>query len=237
MALPRMWRHRDLPWMQPSRRSPTPHAVTALSVQRHHRPLHLRGLLVKEKTMDKFEASNGGTVEVLANGRMTVTDKTVVRLSENAERTGRTAYLDAEMVPTLREFFRAERDEELGRWRWPADSSYVAYPQAPECVRVVDERSGISEVLYRSGDRRQPPLATAGGMDVARAYFEAHPERKPWHEAKEGEVWLLMFPNSTQAWFVNGAYFQSTKTLTNIAKTDPGITAGRRIWPEVSDES
>ena len=66
------------------------------------------------------------------------------------------------------------------------------------------------------------------------AFFDAHTEPKPWHDAKEGEVWELTFGGNADAhaWFVNGYYFQSTKTLTNVDRRSSRITSARRIWPE-----
>ncbi|MDQ1111095.1 hypothetical protein QE418_000543 [Microbacterium testaceum] len=132
-------------------------------------------------------------------------------------------------VIALREFFQAESDERLGRWRWPENPDYVVYPCSVKTrVRVLRE-SGTGDLEWvDQGDGRSYEFVHA-----ARAYFDAHPEPKPWHDSVEGEVWILMFSNSAHAWIVNGGYFQSAKTLTNIAKTDTGIISARRIYPEV----
>lgn len=168
--------------------------------------------------MDKFEASNGITVSV-DRGVQFGTDRGW----------GFYGILGQEWE-AMREFFRAERDEELGRWRWPENPDYVVYRDGTS-RRIVRESDGksFSASLH---DRKVMTTYLDSWIGAARAYDEAHPERKPWHDAKEGEVWLLTLPNSTQAWFVNGAYFQSAKTLTNIALDDGHITDGRRVWPE-----
>ncbi|MDF2047103.1 hypothetical protein P2P98_13125 [Microbacterium sp. Kw_RZR3] len=137
-------------------------------------------------------------------------------------------------VQALREFFQAEADERVGRWRDPEDAVFVVYSGGAwdgvySPIRVVAERNGASWLLDREDHEPNVPATV---LAVARRYFDAHPEPKPWHDAAEGEVWILMFANSSHAWFVNGDYFQSTKTLTNIAKTDEGIIAGRCIFPE-----
>lgn len=184
--------------------------------------------------MDKFTASNGVSVErrgfwVCAEQRGGTGLATIGTVSEVA----------------LREFFAHERDVELGRWRWPEHPEYVVYLKNPSDgdgdedddvpgFRVVHEKTGRSREYDTAVVRELDSLSLFAA--AARAYLAAHPEPKPWHDAKPGEVWLLMFPKSTQAWFVNGDYFQSVKTLTNIAKTDAGITAARRIFPEVSDD-
>lgn len=177
--------------------------------------------------MNEFTASNGVTVSVDQG----------VQFGPDRGWWGFYGILGQEW-DALREFFRAERDEELGRWRWPENPDYVVYPSdqfaagvAGAWVRVVHEGTSFVEEFARHAAAQ----ATRADMlfpAAAKAYFDAHPERKPWHEAKEGEVWLLTLPNSTQAWFVNGAYFQSTKTLTNIALDYERITDGRRIWSE-----
>ncbi len=87
-----------------------------------------------------FTASSGGTVAVDSSGRMLVADYTRVALGEGVTRVSRSAHIDAEMVPTLREFFQAERDEELGRWRWPDDPDFVVYAEDDGVHNVVNEK-------------------------------------------------------------------------------------------------
>lgn len=99
-------------------------------------------------------------------------------------------YLSAECVVDAAEYFQAKRDAELGRWRWPDDPRFVVYPgyspgEEERFVRVVEENTGVSTLVYesqRDGVR---------GHNVATAYFEAHPESKPWHDAKAGEFWQI----------------------------------------------
>ncbi|WP_295851290.1 hypothetical protein [uncultured Microbacterium sp.] len=162
--------------------------------------------------MNDFTASNGR--------RISADSRSGIWLNESVIR------ISAEDADALREFFQAEADERIGRWRWPEKPDYVVYPRADH-VAVVNEQSGNA----LQATRDQADINT-GLCRAARAYFDAHPEPKPWHDAVEGEVWILMFSNSAHAWIVNGDYFQSAKTLTNIAKTDTGIISARRIYPE-----
>ncbi|MFK4760339.1 hypothetical protein ACI3KS_05325 [Microbacterium sp. ZW T5_45] len=142
-------------------------------------------------------------------------------------------YLGPVEVMDAEEYFQAREDARRGRWRDPHSPDFVVYPSADGRVRVIDERSGIHLTASREDAHGFEPQGYLRGLfKAAWAYFDAHPEVKPWHDAKEGEVWLLKFPNSAQPWFVNGDYFQSVKTLTNISKDDAGIQAARRIWPE-----
>ena len=179
--------------------------------------------------MSKFTASNGVEIRVERDfsGDIYLTGKAGGSLVATGNLEG---------IEALREFFQHERDQELGRWRWPENPNWVAYPnEGGDTVTVLDETYPDEwGFTYRRGSHF---LDYPHAAPAAKAYFAAHPKPKPWHEAVEGEVWLLMFPNSTQAWFVNGGYFQNVRTLTNINKTDPGITAARRIWPEDSNDS
>lgn len=137
----------------------------------------------------------------------------------------------------LREFFQHERDQELGRWRWPENPDYVLYPiEGSESVRVLDERNARESLI-----RRGVLQTDFGGKHwgAARAYFDAHPEPKPWHDAKPGEVWVLTYGGQetahvwTNRWAGGGNAFVSDRAI--IEADDPDITAARRIWPEVSD--
>ena len=75
----------------------------------------------------------------------------------------------------LREYFQAERDEELGRWRDPEEPDYVAYPRPDlddgdgRCVLVLDELSGATRTDWEQ-------IALPGPAD---RYFTAHPLPEP----------------------------------------------------------
>ncbi|KQM38414.1 hypothetical protein [Microbacterium sp. Leaf203] len=181
--------------------------------------------------MNDFTASNG--ISVANHGGNW--DRTTIHFSGEVlgltkERTNaRDVVFEDRDFEAIREFFQAEADERLGRWRWPENPDYVVIVRPPG-IRVVSEKTGQYLDAARDQYEANPGEPTLYG--AARAYFDAHPEPKPWHDAAEGEVWILMFRNSSHAWFVNGEYFQSAKTLTNISKFDEGIVAGRRIFPE-----
>lgn len=140
----------------------------------------------------------------------------------------------------IREFFQHERDEELGRWRWPENSEYVVYAKkatdpatAMPSVRVISESTGRSRDLERSVLNACESTLSAFGK-AARAYFEAHPERKPWHDAKTGEVWVITVVGEESAWTVNNkGQFENPDSTYEL--TNPHITAARRIWPVSND--
>ncbi len=139
------------------------------------------------------------------------------------------------------EFYRHLCDEELGRWRYPPNPVYVVYPgwsagEEQRFARVVNEHMGLSSVVYEH-DRSE-----RGDFEVGRAYFEAHPEPKPWHEAQPGEMWLLTTPDESDVPAVassseNGHVILTAATheaggTQEFSTTSVYITAGRRIWPK-----
>ena len=135
----------------------------------------------------------------------------------------------------LREFFRAERDEQLGRWRDPQNPDIVCYPVACDldAVWVVYEGNGSRYYVTRTGwELTRPQYAS----ETAGRYFQAHPEPKPWEEAKAGEVWILTRYGAEEPFFVTGGEFTSTDLAVATDLDDPRITDGRRIWSE-GDES
>jgi hypothetical protein len=146
------------------------------------------------------------------------------------------------ITQAFREFFQHERDTELGRWRSKEHPEYVAYPQDDENygVIVVDESGSCNRdyvsVNMAAGSGPAPRI-----MAVAREFFAAHPEPKPWHNAKPGEVWVLTLDGDNEQGAVvsNDGEFTMRDSLgykTPRALSDIGrITAGRRIWPEVSE--
>lgn len=129
----------------------------------------------------------------------------------------------------LREFFRAEEDERLGRWRWPEDPDYLVYPESisPVVVRVVRESTGVQQAISRAKAGHQRTAM----QQAARAYFDAHPEPKPWREAREGEVWVITVPEGTYPAIFQADAFRDAGGPWDVRD----ITDARRIWPEPSD--
>lgn len=177
--------------------------------------------------MNEFTASNGVAIRI--DGR----DLDITA----PHGTQWTALCGGHVVDALREFFRAEDDDRLGRWRWPENPDYVVYPATVKTrVRVLRE-TGMGELEWvDKGDSRSYEFCHA-----ARAYFDAHPEPKPWRNAKPGEVWVLTVAGgrelAARASITNEALsFEDVAHITNrLDASDTSIKAGRRIWPE-SDE-
>lgn len=170
-------------------------------------------------------------------------------------------YLSPASAMDAEEFFQAKRDAELERWRWPENPEYVV--SAPRLIRV----HGVRNFTYRqvrvlhepSMDVRVRPdrsvnnpegqLRACGSdvpfADAARAYFEAHPERKPWHEARLGEIWAVTIRGAEHIAKVisprdgiseDAAEFAFLALDVDVPdwvyRESEWITAGRRVWPE-----
>lgn len=108
-------------------------------------------------------------------------------------------YLDgcgSEFERDLRQYILHDRDQELGRWRHKDYPEYVVYPkqeavtESEPGVRVVNEITGRSKDIGRKVIGACEAVVSRYGK-VAQSYFEAHPESKPWLDAKPGEVWLI----------------------------------------------
>lgn len=179
--------------------------------------------------MDTFTASNG------------------VCISKQPPLTDRGAWLmvDGHMTSpndaqALREFFRAEEDERLGRWRWPENPDYVVYTEV-DLICITDERTGRGNVLGRRWyeEHKIGLLAkeAPGVYAAAGAYFDAHPEPKPWHAAKPGEVWVIVTRNvgEERAVQVHGDQFHYNDGI-EYPLTYDAIESARRIWPETEKE-
>ena len=138
---------------------------------------------------------------------------------------------------------QAERDAALGRWRSVEHPGAVGYPRGSndngDHALLVDETTGDNVFIRRTLDG----IVWAGGIgfwrEIAGEYFTAHPvpEPKPWEDAASGELWSLMTADGDAVYLAiladdYGMEFVGLKDRFSADHT--GITAGRRIWPEVS---
>lgn len=140
--------------------------------------------------------------------------------------------LKAGRVQSLREFFQDERDKELGRWRDPEYPSYAVYELTRDRVRVVDEDTGNVNDINRDTN----PTRSDHSPEVAKAYFDAHPVKKPWHGAKPGEVWEVTVqgdrtPTALTVIEEQGLFFYDPVEDIRI-HVKGFISLARRIWPE-----
>lgn len=169
---------------------------------------------------ETFKASNGEELNVAPTGHLIIPPVTT-GLGERTQQ-------------ALREFFQHERDQELGRWRWPENPDVVVQAdKGGEHAWVMNERNQqINGWMWRVDLDRVTAHAQVGA--AARAYFAARPMPKPWHDAKPGEVWVLDTQHGELALQVlSDGSFDNPDFY--YEKDDPNIKSGRRIWPEVSD--
>lgn len=144
------------------------------------------------------------------------------------------------VTAALREYFQHERDQQLGRTRWPKNPDYVIY-RDPErdhgeygrWVRVINEQTGSSWWVWEYGQNYGDP--TPNHRAAAHWYFTEGPGKKParpWEDAKPGEVWRLTVDGEEWTLLVcentpGKPYFlgQSSSFYTDDAR----ITAGRKL--------
>ncbi len=129
----------------------------------------------------EFRARSGRKVQIRDNGTVTF---------DHAN-----GYLSPETAMDAEEFFQYQRDLERGWWRWPENPTCVVKEGEPNdfgrgrTVYVFDEES--FDRFHFNERVRDADGGTTIAHRAARAYFEAHPERKPWHNAKPEEVWVM----------------------------------------------
>jgi hypothetical protein len=161
----------------------------------------------------EFKAASGRTINIADDGSL---------LFGRAN-----GYLSRETAFDAEEYFRAKRDEELGRWRYPLDPDWVAQEaDRSDGHRTVLVYNELTFERYHVNDRVLSSTSSETPKRAARAFFEAHPERKPWEDAKPGEVWEI---NGFHAWRLeSGAFMFDDESF--IFTGD--VHRGHRIWPE-----
>ena len=158
-----------------------------------------------------------------------------------------------ETTEALREYFQAERDEELGRWRDPENPNMIAYEgvRAGHAVLRVMSESGGRSYSFFSLKEAQRTASSDYVSDLERLtaesairYYTAHEPDPEWWSAKPGEVWVISFEDAeylgkdTPACVRKGPYKEAVFDVgaIYIEPTNSAITAGRRIWPEGEDK-
>lgn len=177
-------------------------------------------------TDERFTASNGIGVEINNDtGRIAFDDTT----HPNAPLWLREGELDA-----LREYFQAEEDKRLGRWRSVEDPSWTAV----ERNRIVYFRNEDHERSFQIVGNGENLWAWSPDLrKVAQEWLDAHPEPKPWHDAKDGEIWALTVDGLDLVFKVGRVSFiqlhisRDENPIAQPEFTSSRITAGRRIWP------
>lgn len=177
--------------------------------------------------MTEFTASNGIYIRWSDRNELEFKHPMVSDRWREVSQFARTSNL----ASAIREFFQQEEDERLGRWRWPESPSYIVYPGRAGWLHVLREQFGTSEVF-----RIEDVCASVWKpMSAAKAYLDAHPEPKPWHDAKPGEVWELTFSEDggggTDAWTVSRAgLFEHPNFVSRVSPKDRTIMSGTCVW-------
>ena len=153
--------------------------------------------------------------------------------------------LSPSQVNALREYFTAERDKELERWRSPEYPSVVVHASESDAdiVYVIDEREPYRnwdiEVRRSSQELLDPPSWDAKLL-AARAYFKAHPAPapRPWEDAEDRSIWALTIDGRDPEPF---KWSDRSQQFTHVIGGFPiyrpeRITAGRQIWPATEEE-
>ena len=102
--------------------------------------------------------------------------------------------LSEEEMDELRAHLQAERDQELGWWRDPEEPDWVVRPHEydNDTAIVYNERTRYTGYPHRSA--AEADSGNSSFIRVAKRYFATHPDeepRKPRHDAKAGEYWLV----------------------------------------------
>ena len=183
------------------------------------------------EAMKEFTASNGVSITI-----ETTNAGTYLVGKKDREVPTRGVYADTHAmgsvdgIAALREFFRAEEDERLGRWRDPERDSFVVYPQRSAGIIVLCEMTGTSRLFANRND--VDSFRSSYLSPSAYAYFDAHPEPKPaWHDAKEGEVWIITYKGEEYPAIFQAGMFRDHGGAWDADR----ITAGRRIYPEATE--
>lgn len=181
--------------------------------------------------MSEFMTSNGFTITNHSGG------EGIMSFSGGAK-----TLIDWPEVQALREYFQAERDTTNGVWRWPENPEYVvkAWGDEPDAVYVLHEKTLNIVKTYRQVVKDADQFFHQT-RQAARAYFDAHPEHKPWHEALPQQVWLLTeggreFPAIVTIGEEGGDYKFTTSNYRVIRLDDPVIQHAERIWPKEDGE-
>lgn len=176
-----------------------------------------------------FVASNEVPVRRTKRGYLSFTTTSDIEL-------GTLNGVTVEQESALREFFQHERDEELGRWRHPDYPDFYARRVSKGEVGVWSEKTNQYRIVCEPMEQYTYNTAE---RQVARLFLEAHPEPKPWHEAKPGEIWVVAIKGVIAAPEPYRVIDGMLRPVSNpdrfwVAPDSPEITNARRIWPEES---
>ena len=142
--------------------------------------------------------------------------------------------LHQDEVKALRVFFQEERDTELNRWRDPKNPDMVCSPITEHSIRVLNERDCWSYVYDLRNDL--DPQSSNPYVRAAWRYFEAHPPKKPWEKAAQGDIWVLTSHCGKVAPYTKIGEKWSREHVIDTY-TDDYFIDGYRFWSKLQIES
>lgn len=177
-----------------------------------------------------YEGKNGTRFERGIDGSLHVETKT------------KTHAFRATVADDFSDFFQQENDEEFGRFRRSPRDVHVIYPtDDSDKVNALDEAR--CEVI-----EAQRGIKYGDGLlnEVIQDYFDHHPTPQPWHDAEDGDVWMVRIPKLAEThipaivvpslWPTHDdMYFQFGDRLGSPSRSrvdSPDVADAYRIWPK-----
>ena len=135
-------------------------------------------------------------------------------------------------VKALRTFFQEERDTELNRWRDPLNPDMVCCGIMHDQVLIYDELVGAT---VHQWSRDNVTKNGCGVYDIpesfytAKRYFEAHPPKKPWEGAAQGDIWVLVSPDGKVVPYTK-VREKWSREQSIVTHTDDYFVDGYQLW-------
>ncbi len=144
-------------------------------------------------------------------------------------------------MEALREFFQMEADERYGKWRSKLHPDcFAVWAYVGETIHICSDKYPAAGSAKWTFDRESCLDGDTIEHEVAREFFDAHPEPKPWHDAKPGEVWDVDMPDGGMravTFYAGGqdipqVVFRDAFTQDVVTVESEDIRDARRIYPE-----
>lgn len=142
----------------------------------------------------------------------------------------------AQSMVALGEFFQAKRDKELGRWRWtnPDDGQdYLVRELGYDSVIRVTSESTLETLDWTPEQYEGFIYKHMKPVKAILAYLETRPTPKPWHDAKQNELWELTIQGGITAPEV---YRFAHDTTCADSKVFRPVNYPQRVWFDARDK-
>ena len=148
------------------------------------------------------------------------------------------SYIERDVAEALREFFQAERDEELDNWRDPVLRNYVVSTLRRDTSVVAVHNEETYDRWFFTEAQTQgecaPELREA--QRVAYKYFLSRRESQPWREAKPGDIWVITLEDGQSGPYRFGSSERFSHVTTGEVLDLRLIIHRKRIWPETKNK-